>query len=213
MRSWMRVLPFLMLWASGVGGAELHVSVHDAQGQPVADAVISLDRDGFSGNVSAVAQTHVIDQRDETFIPYVQTFRTHDRVVFLNSDRTRHHVYSFSPLKPFETVLSPGESSEPLSLDKPGIIAVGCNIHDRMIAYLHVSDAWRVETTSERGVAAFAALPMETLRVSVWHPRLLSEGVALAREVALGPEPATVDFEIRLAPDPRHRKDRERSVY
>jgi len=48
-------------------------------------------------------------------------------VEFHNSDRTRHHVYSFSPARAFEFVLAPGEVSEAVRLDRTGVVAVGCN--------------------------------------------------------------------------------------
>lgn len=87
------------------------------------------------------------------FMPYIEVFRPGDEVVFRNSDRTRHHVYSFSPNRTFEFVLAPGQSLARMKLDKSGVITVGCNIHDQMATYLYVSDApWIARTAMETSV-------------------------------------------------------------
>ena len=106
------------------------------------------------------------------FVPYIEVFRPGDRVVFRNSDDTRHHVYSFSKVKAFEFVLRPGESSPPLVLDKPGVIAAGCNIHDSMITYLFVSDAPWIARSGADGKVKLAEIPPGSFRVVAWHPRL-----------------------------------------
>src|SRR6478672_13575338 len=131
------------------GAAELAVQVNDAHGQPVGDAVVTvLPREPATTLPRRPAPaTRTIDQKDLAFVPYLEVFRPGDVVVFHNSDHTRHHGYSFSPVKAFEFVLAAGESSTPLRLEKPGVVAVGCNIHDQMIAYLYVSGApWIAHT-------------------------------------------------------------------
>jgi len=93
------------------------------------------------------------DQKNLMFMPYIEVFRPGDEVVFRNSDRTRHHVYSFSSNRTFEFVLAPGQSSARMKLDKSGVIAGGCNIHDQMATYLYVSDApWIARTARETSV-------------------------------------------------------------
>lgn len=116
MRALRRLLPILMASAGAAGiaeAAEVLVQVHDRAGHPVNDAVVTVTGDSGSARTPATAVEKVIDQRQETFLPYVEIFRPGDRVVFCNSDRTRHHVYSFSRVKTFEFVLKPGVSSRP----------------------------------------------------------------------------------------------------
>src|SRR5438046_1325265 len=121
-----------MLLPVSAAAAELKVAVRDGHGHPVADAVVSVTDVSASSTPQRVAwpaTTRIIDQKDLAFVPYLQIFRPGDSVVFRNSDRTRHHVYSFSATRQFEFVLAPGESSGTLRLDKLGVVAVGCNIH------------------------------------------------------------------------------------
>jgi plastocyanin len=204
-----------LMSALPVAGAELVVRLSDARGQPVENAVISVVADGAAAAAASAPATKVIDQKNETFVPYLETFRPGDRVQFRNSDPTRHHVYSFAAAKAFEFVLAPGQSSPPLQLDKPGAIAVGCNIHDSMIAYLYVSDAPWLARSGSDGRALIANLPVGSYRVSVWHPQL-RPGKEQAPQV-LTIDPAVTDvtaaFVLALLPDPRRPADPERAAY
>jgi plastocyanin len=218
----MRTIPILatVTWAiagllagSHARAAQVEVVVTDARGKPVADAIVTVEAENLPAPVHAPA-THVIDQADLVFVPYLQVFRPGDRVVFRNSDRTRHHVYSFSPTKAFEFVLKPGESSTPLLLDRPGVIAAGCNIHDAMITYLFVTAApWFAQSTAT-GRVRLSDLPAGALTVRVWHPRLRPGRAALVRHVEVAADASTrVSFALTLRPDSRRRADPERQGY
>jgi plastocyanin len=213
-RGWLPGL--LMLLAAGAAGAaELGVRVADREGRPVADAVVVLQRRGGGGPDAPAPATHNVDQKDLTFLPYVQLFRPGDAVVFHNSDTTRHHVYSFSPARSFEFVLAPGQSGAPLTLEAPGVVAVGCNIHDGMISYLYVSDAPWMARSGADGRVRFDGLPAGEYDVQVWHPRLPpmgappgQTGVALAADAR-----PTLTFSLRLLPDLRRPGNHEQTHY
>jgi plastocyanin len=193
--------------------AELRVRVDDARGKPVSDAVVRVlpgDAAVAAERIApAPARTLVVDQRDEQFIPYVAVFRPGDRVVFRNSDTTRHHVYSFSPAKTFEMVVSPGESAAPLLLDRAGIVAVGCNIHDHMRTWLFVSDTPRIAVTGADGAAQFSGLAAGRYRVVAWHPQLRPRQPEVASDFALATGTSSGNLQIRLSllPDPRKQMD------
>jgi plastocyanin len=190
------------------------VRVSDTAGHAVGDAVVTVTPTAPAPAPTAAPVTRYVDQRDETFIPYVQVVRPGDRVVFRNSDGTRHHVYSFSEAKAFEFLLRPGESSPPLTLDQPGLVAVGCNIHDHMIAYLMITSD-QAKVTPSQGQAVFDQLPPGSYTVTVWHPQLRpgqkqpSETVAVAE----GSGAQHADFTLSLIPDPRGFSDREHLDY
>ena len=210
------VLGLLLAASAGSAGAgQLVVSVADEKGRPVADAVVTLRLAGGSPAAMPAPARHTIDQRNLQFVPYLQVFRPGDEVVFRNSEATRHHVYSFSPARTFEFVLGPAQSSPALKLDKPGAIAVGCNIHDQMIAYLYVTDAPRFVQTSATGRAAFDALPGGDYEVRVWHPRLRPGKPEPRQRVRIGPAAAATPLSVslRLLPDPRLKSGREHVHY
>ncbi|MGN2243214.1 methylamine utilization protein [Frateuria sp. GZRR33] len=197
------------LWAG-----QLVVRVSDSGGHAVGDAVVTVTPSSPSAQPAPAPVTRYVDQRDETFIPYVQVVRPGDRVVFRNSDGTRHHVYSFSEAKAFEFLLRPGESSPPTTLDRPGLVAVGCNIHDHMIAYLMITSE-QAKVTPSQGQVVFDQLPPGSYTVAVWHPQL-RPGQAQPSEVAAvgeGTDAQHADFTLSLIPDPRGFTDREHLDY
>jgi plastocyanin len=214
--TWLAALLCLVA-AEQAAAADLRVRVTDQRGQPVADAVVDvLPPPGSAPPAAPSPRTHTVNQVALTFVPYIEVLRPGDKVVFHNGDRTRHHVYSFSPAKSFEFMLSPGENSTPLQLERAGVVAVGCNIHDSMITYLYVSEApWSARTGAD-GMATIGGVPAgNAYRVQAWQPRLrpgrapsLQENVAIA-------EGATkqLDFKLSLLPDSRRQSDRERARY
>ena len=212
------------LWlVSCVGSAvaaELEVRVVDGKGQPVSDAVVTVVVHGAASQpqremTDAAPARHVIDQKGLVFTPYVEVFRPGDEVTYRNSDRTRHHVYSFSPIKAFEFVLAPGAVSTPMKLERSGVIAVGCNIHDGMINYLYVTDAPVAARTDSRGRVVFEGLGEGRYNVRVWQPRLPAGRPDLReKSIALAAgETKTLAFPLKLRPDPRRQFDREHTHY
>jgi plastocyanin len=153
-----------MLWA-----ASLHAELVDAQGQPLAGAVLTL-----RGPLGAEAEpvTALMDQQAKQFVPNVLVVRSGTEVAFPNSDNIRHHVYSFSPAKKFELRLYQGTPSEPVLFDKPGAVVLGCNIHDWMIGYVYVTDDPWFAVSDAQGRVQLDSLPQGNYRVSLWHPQV-----------------------------------------
>jgi plastocyanin len=190
---------------------ELVVSVKDARGEPVADAVVTLE--GGAPRAPRSPRTVLIDQRDESFVPYVSVLRPGDSVVFRNSDGTRHHVYSFSATKAFEQLLAPGEAGEPLRIERTGLVAVGCNIHDHMRAWLVSTDAPKFAVTGADGIARFPDLAAGTWTTRAWHPHLHPRQAPAAQVLVLAREAhREAGFSLVLLPDPRG-TDPHRSHY
>jgi plastocyanin len=210
----MRVRPWVIVLsvvaAIDASAADLTVTIDNGHGQPAADAVVSLRREDALQAEPHAAVTRIIDQRHETFLPYVEIFRPGDQVVFRNSDRTRHHVYSFSVAKTFEFVIAPGEESPPVTLDRTGEIAVGCNIHDHMITHLVVSDAPWVSRSDASGRVEFASLPKGTYTLDVWHPQLRPGRQGPHETIEIGDAAATLKYSMPLLPDPRETGGRAR---
>jgi plastocyanin len=170
---------------------------------------VTLRSDNAQRAQARAPETKIVDQRDETFVPYVEIFRPGDSVVFRNSDTTRHHVYSFAAAKSFEFVIAPGDSAPPVVLDRAGEIPVGCNIHDQMITHLYVSDAPWIARTQADGRAVFDDLPPGTYTVEVWHPQLRPGRPAPSKPVTIDGAQSSVALTVSLLPDPRQ-SDRAR---
>jgi len=73
-------------------GDRIVVHVDDGHGHPADSAVVTLESPGRDGAPPAPA-THTIDQRDETFIPYVEVMRPGEQV-HLKADPSRVLVFN-----------------------------------------------------------------------------------------------------------------------
>jgi plastocyanin len=163
-------LILLALTAPGAA-ATLDIVITDASGKPVPNAVVSFTPD--AGSISSrVASEARIDQRGEAFVPLVVVVRKGGNVVFTNSDPTMHQVYSFSATKQFQLEVDKGQTSKPVIFDKAGVAAVGCNIHDKMIAHVVVTEAPLAVVTDAKGQAQIRDVPEGAYHATVWHKQL-----------------------------------------
>jgi hypothetical protein len=103
-------------------------------------------------------------------VPYVTVIQTGTTVTFPNRDPILHHVYSFSPAKPFEIKLYTGKSPVEVVFDKPGVVTLGCNIHDWMIGYIAVVPTPWFAKTDAAGTAIIRDLPPGAYDIQAWHP-------------------------------------------
>lgn len=202
LRPFSRLFALLLLTAPAFG-AELRVRVLDTKGKPVEDAVVSLLRtDGAPPSVAPLSSIE-ITQKNQAFMPYVTVITTGTAVKFPNRDTVQHHVYSLSRPRKFELPLYDPGKAEMIQFDQPGIVTLGCNIHDWMLAYLMVLDTPYYAKTDAEGAATLTA-PAGQYRFELWHPRLAG---SIPRPVTLaegGTEP--VNFSLNLKPDRRLRR-------
>ena len=158
---------------ASASAATVDVTVTDSDGAPAPNAVVSLASDGSAGAIAPhTPEKGVIDQRHETFLPLVVVVRRGGEVVFTNNDRTMHQVYSFSPVKQFQFEIDKGRISRPVVFDLAGVAAIGCNIHDNMVAYVYVADAPFAAITDAAGHAEIRDVPEGRYLANVWHPQL-----------------------------------------
>src|SRR6185437_15441331 len=106
------------------------------------------------------------------FDPFVLIVPVGANVSFPNRDPVRHHVYSFSPTHPFELKLYGKDETRSVRFDKAGVVALGCNIHDNMVAFIKVVDTPFAAKTDDKGLAVLKGLPVGQVPVRIWHPYL-----------------------------------------
>ena len=155
--------------------ADLRVDVRDPAGAPLADMVVYAEALDGAPAPPATAAHAVIDQVQKQFVPRVSVIQTGTFVDFPNSDNIRHEVYSFSQPRVFTTKLYSGRQAEPVEFDKPGAVALGCNIHDHMIAWVRVVDTPYFGKSSADGTSTLSGLKPGDYRLSVWYPGPNSE--------------------------------------
>jgi plastocyanin len=196
----------LTLGAAGAGAAaDIAAVVRDQAGAPVVDAVVVAVRAGAPPPAVRPGR-EVVDQIDREFVPYVKAIVVGSQVFFPNKDNIRHHVYSFSPVKTFELPLYSGTPANPVVFDRPGVVTIGCNIHDWMIAHIYVSESPYFGTTRAPGTVTLENLPPGTYTVRVWHPRMQGAEAATAQSVTVGATPASVSWQLTLRQELRPRR-------
>jgi hypothetical protein len=142
----------------------------------------------------------VVSQQNLQFHPFLTIVPVGADVSFPNLDPTKHHVYSFSPAKRFELKLFARDQSRTVRFDRAGVVALGCNIHDAMSAFIVVTDSAWTARTNAQGIAAFGNAPNAPGRVTVWHPFLRAPGGTLQQAIA--PTQRSANFMVRLRPPP-----------
>jgi plastocyanin len=183
-----------------LAAAPLSVRVVDASGRPVRDAVVTLYPAGPAARPARSGGRFVISQQNLQFHPFLTIIPVGGDVSFPNLDPTKHHVYSFSPAKKFELKLFAKDQSRTVHFDRPGVVALGCNIHDQMSAFIVVTDSAWTARTNAQGLVMFGDAPNAPGRIVIWHPYLRAPGGEIQQ--ALGPAQRSASFQVRLRPPP-----------
>jgi plastocyanin len=183
------------LKVAGALSATIVVAVQTSDGRPLQGAVITVHT--LNGSDHPGAPVHaVMDQVNRAFVPDLLVIPTGSTVEFPNSDSVSHQIYSFSTAKKLQLPLYRGKPYPPVRFEQAGLVTLGCNIHDSMLAYVLVTDASYFGRTDNTGSWS-ADVPRGTYRVTVWHPRL-REGSELEREVTMADEDRAA-LTLRLA--------------
>ena len=194
------VILLVAVHAVPAAAAPLSVRVVDSKGKPVRDAVVTLRPVGARATPMSLSGRYTVSQKDMQFHPFVLVVPVGANVSFPNHDASKHHVYSFSPAKRFELKLFARDQSRSVRFDKPGVVALGCNIHDSMSAFILVTDSRWTARTDARGVVQFNDPPNSTARLSVWHPFLRTSGNTVVTEIGAGHR--NQRFVLNLRPPP-----------
>ncbi len=195
----------LVLWllsgALSAAAADLRASVKDHRGKVIADAVVLAVPADPRNALHAKSMLDAVDQVDKQFVPYVKPVLVGSKVRFPNSDKIRHQVYSFSAAKKFELPLYGGTDAPPVVFDKPGVVVLGCNIHDWMIGYIYVSETPFFGKTGPAGTVTIKDLPAGDYTVRVWHPGMEDSEQSTSRQVTVnGDGVISVEWDLNLKP-------------
>jgi plastocyanin len=207
-------LAAVLAMALRLAAADVACKLTDQTGAPVADAVVSLKRlDTPEPTVAPAGTNAEISQQNLEFIPYVTAVQIGTTIHFPNRDKVQHHVYSLSKAKTFELPLYSGEAKRAILFDQPGVVTIGCNIHDWMIAYVVVLPTPHFSKTGPDG-AATLSVPAGRYHLEIWQPRLAQP---LTQEITVaGAAPTSLAFTLVLKPDhriPRPPDDDEDNPY
>jgi plastocyanin len=174
----------LSVYGAAGAAAELSVTVHQLSGDIVVGAVVVAEPAKPATGVRSTLKG-TINQKNLMFTPEVLVIRTGTTVDFPNGDPVRHQVYSFSSAKKFQLSLYSGSAHAPVVFDKPGLVTLGCNIHDSMMGYIYVTDSPWFGRTDKAGSVHMRELPAGDYTVRIWHPRIKDSVDSLHQKVTM----------------------------
>ncbi len=183
--------------------ADLAVTVTTPDGKPLANAVVTLPAPAGAPK-PAFSWKLEVAQKDKTFAPYVLIAPVGAEVVFPNLDRFRHHVYSFSKGNKFELELYGKEEKRSVRMKVAGTAALGCNIHDEMVAFIRVVDTPWAAKTDETGKVILKDIPGGATQLIVWHPEAKSKDQIVTVALPAGGAPAAISAVVAVAAKTHH---------
>lgn len=179
--------------------ADMTVAVTDANGKPVAMAVVTFTPNGGASIPASVkGAAYTMAQKSIQFQPFVLAVPAGATVNFPNQDRVNHHVYSFSPIQPFQFPLYGPGKTHTMTFPHEGTVALGCNIHDSMSAYVRVVATPFFATTGADGRVTLKGVPEGAGKLAVWHPYMDGQSHDQARAVAVASSNGLQTFAVKL---------------
>ena len=192
------LLGMLLLFSGQCLALDWSIKVTDDNGSPIENAVVYAEPKAKIDMPTNVAAN--IEQKGRKFLPLVSVVPRGTNITFPNRDTVRHHVYSFSPAKTFELKLYSGVPANPVLFDKAGTVVLGCNIHDSMLAFIHIVDTPYFAKTDASGNATLS-LPAGDYALKAWHYALITENQVYEKAVSLK-DSAKANVQLSLRPFP-----------
>jgi plastocyanin len=111
----------------------------------------------------------IVDQRQKAFLPHVSVITAGTTVQFPNNDSVFHNVFAYFDAKKFDLGMYPRGASKSVTFDKPGVVALLCNVHSEMSAYIVVVDTPYYAVCDREGRFMLKDVPPGQYTVHAWH--------------------------------------------
>ena len=203
-------LAILLMTCTAAQAAQINITITAHKNRSTEGVVVELVSLDKASTTTAKIE---IDQVDKEFVPLVSVTPVGSTIEFKNLDDIKHHVYSVSNGNQFDLPLHNGTSPEPISLNKTGVVKLGCNIHDWMLAYVYVSEGDRVKIADTSGILTFAEVPAGDYEIRLWSPRLRNTKVPIVETITVNEnqsESQIVEHAVKLKLRKRIRKPQRR---
>lgn len=188
---------FLTLHPLVSNSASLSVQTNDSSGAPVENAVVYIEPETGEFKLKPVHKVEIA-QVNRQFVPLVTVVQAGTEISFPNNDSVKHHVYSFSPAKNFDLPLYSGKAAQPQLFDKAGTVILGCNIHDKMIAYVQVVNTPYFAKTDTTGKVKFENIPSGKYVLKVWHFNLPALEQVVTQMLSLAEGENSASFKLNV---------------
>ncbi len=120
----------------------------------------------------ARGKTVEIKQEGKQFSPRLAVVQIGTNVVFPNFDSVYHNVFSNSPRNSFDLGSSrAGDKPRSVTLSKPGVVEIFCNMHQKMTANVLVVPSPLYAKVRSDGTFRIDHVPLGSRKVVAWSPR------------------------------------------
>jgi len=173
-----------------------HLTILEKGNKPTPDlggAVIWLEGIGGAGG-PVRPDAFQIGITDKTYAPHVLAVPLGSTVTFPNNDPFNHNVFSVSDSESFDLGLYGRGEAKSRTFSHAGLVRVFCNVHPRMVAYVHVIATRFYTQPGGDGSFALAGVPPGRYRLHVWHER---SPVEVIKDITITPG-AVVDEPVTL---------------
>ena len=184
--------PICQMQHGGKGQMTEDVAVTDGKLQNVFVYVKS----GLSGTFPAPTTPAKLDQHGCWYQPHVIGLQVNQPLEIVNSDGTLHNINAKPVInQPFNVAQPVQGMKTTKKFAKPEIgIAIKCNVHPWMHAYINVVDHPFFSVTDASGAFSLQGLPAGTYTLEAWHEKL---GTA-TQEVTVGAgETKSISFSFK----------------
>lgn len=188
-----------LLFAAQAWAGDIIIRVTTSDGNPLPDAVILIPAKPGDPKPAPFDGLKMA-QTSKQFAPFVLVAPVGSTVEFPNLDKFRHHVYSFSKGNKFELELYGREEKRVITFKTAGVAALGCNIHDQMVAFIRVVDTPWAAKSGPDGVARLTAAPEGSRPLEVWHPYATAKNQTVTQTVSVSEGTTTVTVVLNIAP-------------
>jgi plastocyanin len=159
------------------GELEAHTVIVDTATGGLKNAVVAIEAPAEAGSEVPSAALrrspaiHEMDQRNYAFRPHVLALQAGDEVRFLNSDNANHNVHAREPANAFNLAGGAGVAlTRRFRRPTAGrAVAVGCDIHPWMKAWIYVFDHPWFAVTDTAGRFRLDGVPPGRHVLGIYH--------------------------------------------
>ena len=190
------IIAFLILVSGGPAyAATITGKAHCPELANCANALVYLapSLDQAETDFKSPVEDVIMDQYNLTFVPFVLPIIKGTRVAFPNSDEVRHNVFSPSKAKRFNLGTYPQGTARHVVFDRPGVVALLCNVHHQMSAYIVVTETPFFAVTDLEGRFEIKNVPPGRYVLKTWHEKLSST----SREITVTDSSVALAIELK----------------
>jgi plastocyanin len=140
-------------------------------------------------------------QEGKQFVPRVLAVQKGTRVEFPNLDAVFHNVFSVTPDNSFDLGSYRQGESKSVTMTKPGVVSVYCNMHPQMVGHILVVPSSLYTRAGGDGFYRLANVPSGKHKLVAWAPN--AKPVTMDVDI-IEDEVTTVELEVKKGRDGPH---------